>query len=275
MITVGGNVTNIMCDWERKGVAVLELSTIDWGSVFRTNITSDYQVPTKVLGATGGTVDGKATIGEPSTGWNDKGLQKIFWKSRWTVPTTWTSGKPSSSKPNIGAIVGGVVGGVAGVALVAAVLFVWHRKRVKTRSPVELHSDDVQRELPGEKKNYELQGVNENDPAELPSPEVVEMDAPREFVEADRDTATNATELPGTNVAPGGVHGVPIVRTPGDDLPESPEYHPGLRRPRSRSSSRSGSFSEARGEEGQGTREEYFQTATTEVPKDTKEDGKE
>lgn len=38
-------------------------------------------------------------------------------------------------------------------------------------------------------------------------------------------------ELSGTNTAPGVVHGVPIVRTPGDELPERPEFVAGLRRP--------------------------------------------
>jgi hypothetical protein len=59
----------------------------------------------------------------------------------------------------------------------------------------------------------------------------VEMDAPRQAVEADHMSTTTRAELPGTNVAPGGVHGVPIVRTPGDDLPERPEYTAGLKRP--------------------------------------------
>lgn len=268
MITVGGNITNINCDWERKGVAVLELSTIDWGSVYRTNTTSEYQVPKNVLAATGGTIDGNATIGQPRTGWTDSGLQKVFWKSRWTVPSTWTP-RPSTKKTNVGAIAGGVIGGVAGLAIIAAGLLFLYRRRVKARAPAELHSDEVrnERELADEKKKYELQGVNENDPAELPGAEAVEMDAPREFVEADRDTVTNAAELPGTNVSPGGLHGVPIVRTPGDDLPQSPPYHPGLRRPSAeRRRARRGSVEAAT--EGGEPRQEYFPSQAEERPKD-------
>lgn len=271
MITVGGNVSNAQCDWEKKGVAVLELSTIDWGSVFRTN-TSDYQVPKNVLAATNGTIDGNATVGEPELGWTDDGLKNVFWKSRWEVPSTW-SASPTKQRTNKGAIAGGVVGGVAGVALIAGALFLWYRKRVRARSPSELHSEDVRHgELPSDKKKYELQGVNENDPAELAAPEAAELNAPREFVEADPSTTTPAAaELPGTNVAPGGVSGVPVVRTPGDDLPEPPTYTPGLRRrssTRSRRRSRSKERSNEIGEEEQAdTEEEFFQNPTEGISK--------
>lgn len=269
MITVGGNVTNRAgCDWERKGVAVLDMTTIGWGSVFRSNV-SDFQVPQKVLGATRGTADGSATISEPVTGWSDQALRDVFWTSRWTVPSTWTSSS-SKSKTNVGAIAGGVVGGVVGLVLIGLALFFWNRKRRKARAPAELSGDEVQRELDDEKKKYELQGVNENDPAELPSPDPVELNAPREFVEADRDTATNAAELPGTNVAAGGVHGVPIVRTPGDDLPEPPVYTTGLRR---RGSAGSGGSSGRGAQETQHeTRQEYFPTPGEELPKETEEE---
>ncbi|KAL1600393.1 hypothetical protein SLS60_006778 [Paraconiothyrium brasiliense] len=241
MVTVGGNVTNIDCDWERKGVAFLDLSTAKWGSVFLAN-QSDYEVPQNLFGVTGGKADGKATAGEPKQGWTERGLGEVFRKSRYTIPSTWvlsnnTSGSGGSSttnKTDVGAIAGGVVGGVAGLAIVAGILFVLHRRRAKRASPSELHSDDVPRSSNDETKDkYRLQGVNGDQPAELPGPDAVELNAPREFVEADHDTATWASELPGTNTVAGGMHGVPILRIPGDDLPETPEYTPGLRRPAS------------------------------------------
>lgn len=257
MVTVGGNVTNLPCDWELKGVAFLDLVTGDWGSVFLSN-QSDYQVPKHVFSATNGTSAGKATVGEPKQGWTSKGLGQVFRKSRYTVPSTWSlppdptmesPGKPAPKKTNAGAIAGGAVGGVVGLALLAGLLFYLHRRRAHARKPAEAESDDVPHSRDSDEKKagfahedtkYELQGVNENNPAELPGPEAVELNAPREFVEADHDTAAWASELPGTNTAPGGVHGVPIVRTPGDDLPESPEYTPGLRRPASAGSNRRG-----------------------------------
>lgn len=241
MVTVGGNVTNLSCDWEKKGVAFLDLSTAKWGSKFNAD-QADYEVPPHVFNVTGGTGKGNATVREPKQGWTEKGLGEVFRKSRYTLPPSWhypvTKKKPGGSKKNIGAIVGGVVGGVAGLAIIAAILYILHRRRVKA-PPSELHSDDIPRPHEEQRKEkYELQGVNENDPAELPGPDAVELNAPREFAEADHDTATWMSELPGTNVVAGGVHGVPIVRTPGDDLPEMPEYTPGLRRLASTGSSR-------------------------------------
>lgn len=254
MVTVGGNVTSLACDWELKGVAFLELSTAKWGSVFYSNITdTDYDVPNQLLSATGGKANGGATAGEPKQGWTEKGLGEVFRKSRYTIPSTWstsnsTSGSgdsKDSEKTNVGAIAGGIVGGVAGLAIIAGILFFLRRRRLKARGPSELHGDELPHTSDEEKDKHELQGVNENEPAELPGPEVQELNAPREFVEADHDTAAWASELPGTNTVAGGVHGVPIVRTPGDDLPESPEYTPGLRPRKRRSSTRSDRAGEA------------------------------
>ncbi|KAF1969530.1 hypothetical protein BU23DRAFT_539447 [Bimuria novae-zelandiae CBS 107.79] len=290
MVTVGGNVSNLPCDWELKGVAFLDLTTFEWGSKFISN-QLDYQVPQKVWGVTNGTGEGKATVGEPKQGWTEKGLGEVFRKSRYTVPSTWnlppdptTQSNPTGEKKksNVGAIAGGVVGGVAGLALIAGLLFFLHRRRVKARSPTELHSDSATGSRDGdEKKNkldakdqYELQGINENNPAELPGPEAVELNAPREFVEADHDTAAWASELPGTNTAPGGVHGVPIVRTPGDDLPESPEYTPGLKRPASTGSGRRRRRSSTSSERARGAQQasEPPRTAPREQTKEQSED---
>ncbi|KAJ4295171.1 hypothetical protein N0V90_007181 [Kalmusia sp. IMI 367209] len=268
MATIGGNDTKSKCDWELKGVAFLDLTTIEWGSVFNGK-QDDFKVPKNVLGATNGTADGKATIGEPKKGWTEKGLADVFRKSRYPLPSTWMiTTDTSETKTNVGAIAGGVVGGVAALALIAGGIFLWHRRRVKARSPNELHGDDVPRPGSGtsEKSKHELQGINDNDPAELPGPEAVELNAPREFVEADHDTATRAAELPGTNVAAGGVHGVPIVRTPGDDLPESPEYTPGLKRPASVKGSR------RRRRSSEAAREAQQSASETQQQKESKED---
>lgn len=236
MITVGGNITNTgLCDWEAKGVAFLEMTTVTWGSVFLTN-TTEFEVPQKLLEATGGTSQGGATIKEPGAGWTGQGLQKVFnttrkWGSSETSPNPAHEGK----KSHAGAIAGGVVGGVAGLVLIASALFFLRRRHDKAKKAHELPNDEIRRQELGEdKKKSELQGINENDPAELPGPEPKELSAPRQFVEADHDTVTAAAELSGTSVVPGGKTGVPVVRTPGDDLPTPPLYTPGLVRPQSR-----------------------------------------
>lgn len=66
MITVGGQLYQAggfafqnstpsnNCDWESKGVAILDLSTLVWGSVYDAHAES-YLVPTPVVKAIGGT----------------------------------------------------------------------------------------------------------------------------------------------------------------------------------------------------------------------------
>lgn len=218
LVTVGGNLTNIgQCDWEKKGIAFLDITSITWGSVFLANST-EYLIPEKLLGATGGVPQGNATIKEPPQGWTDKGLAKVF--------------GVEDKKTNVGAIAGGVVGGVAACAIIAVVLFCLKRRRDRARGPHELHNNDLKdtkTELGNnEKIKYELHGLNENNPVELPGPPPVELNAPREFVEADHITATKGAELSATSTVAGGLHGIPMIRTPGDDLPTPPAYSPGV-----------------------------------------------
>ncbi|KAH8730743.1 hypothetical protein GQ44DRAFT_605739 [Phaeosphaeriaceae sp. PMI808] len=233
MISVGGNLTgNKGCDWELKGVAVWDMVASTWGSIFTYNWT-DYQVPVKVLGVTGGTVNGKATIKTPATGWTDPGLKKVFETPRKGTEKNSTGNNPTGvnlttpappKKNNTAVIAGGAVAGIAGLALIATATFLLRRRRQIKQAPHELPNNpsSAHTELGTGKLRSELQAVNENHPAELPGPEM--------RVEADAVTSTTRAELPGTNTAPGGVHGVPIVRTPGDDLPEPPVYVPGLNR---------------------------------------------
>jgi hypothetical protein len=230
MITVGGNNTNgLTCDWEVKGVAVWELTTLTWGSVFMTNLTN-FQVPQKVLGVTGGTANGKATKNDPVLGWTNQSLKNVFVTPRNYTLSNNNSTSPTSGKSNTGAIAGGVVGGVGGLVLVALAAFFLRRLYRKRHGPHELH--DTSSPTGSTSKNkYELQAVNEHSPAELFGHDVRELESPRHVVEAENASSTTRAELPGTNTVRGGVHGVPIVRTPGDELPEREEYVAGLRRP--------------------------------------------
>jgi hypothetical protein len=241
MITVGGNISNTgICDWETKGVAVLDMSTVTWGSVFQSN-QSDYQLPQAVLSVTGGNKMGGGTVKEPSKGWTDPGLKTVFATTRRTTavtPLPSPSNKAVAKKSSIaGPVAGGIAGGVVVLALIAGLLLFLRRRRNKKNAPNELHSDSIplgrnrEGRTSGSEKDshYELQAINERDPVELPGPDAQELNAPREFVEADNNnTATQAAELSGTSIAPGGTAGVPQVRTPGDDLPETPFYTPGL-----------------------------------------------
>lgn len=57
MLTVGGagaaSITKD-CDWERKGVAVYDLSKLSWGSTF-VHDAAAYEVPSRVTSKIGGT----------------------------------------------------------------------------------------------------------------------------------------------------------------------------------------------------------------------------
>lgn len=165
MITVGGNNTNgLTCDWEVKGVAVWEMTTLTWGSVFMTNLTN-YQVPQKVLEITGGNANGNATKKDPALGWTDQGLQRVFATPRKTK----SSGNltaPAPGKSHTGAIAGGVVGGIAGLAFIALAAYYLRRRHRKRHGPHELHNNSSPTSQgPGSPKNkYELEAVNENSP---------------------------------------------------------------------------------------------------------------
>ena len=228
MITVGGNNTNgLTCDWEVKGVAVWELTSLTWGSVFLNNLT-EFQVPQKVLSTTGGNANGNATNKDPALGWTDQGLKTVFATPRiYTLPGNSTS--PTSHKSNTAAIAGGTIGGIAFLALLALAALLFRRRHRKRHGPHELHNTSSP--TGSESKNkFELQAVNENSPAELFGNDPRELESPRQAVEAENASSTTRAELPGTNTVRSGVHGVPIVRTPGDELPERPEYVAGLRR---------------------------------------------
>lgn len=57
LLTVGGivnfNLTRQDCDWEYRGVGVMDISTLTWGSVFNPN-PDPYEVPALVYGNIGG-----------------------------------------------------------------------------------------------------------------------------------------------------------------------------------------------------------------------------
>lgn len=56
MLTVGGSsTTDLMaaCDWEMKGVAVYDVSRLNWGSVYNVD-AGEYEVPAEVYRTIGG-----------------------------------------------------------------------------------------------------------------------------------------------------------------------------------------------------------------------------
>lgn len=261
ILTVGGNYTNPKakvkdrpeCDWETKGVAVFYTDKSDWGSIFHANNTS-FKVPQKLLAATNGTSDGQAKIGEPIVGWSHSGLRSLFWKTRWTRPSSWTNEAPpndtvaesppsasaggSSDKKspenkgsNLGALAGGVSAGVVGVAIILAVLIYWHHRHRQSQDRSQTDSHDDQRPLAevADMGRVEVHGIHFRPPAEVHATQF------RPPVEIDTE---NHYELSSTTVAPGATAGMPVLLLPPGHVPaRMPRgLRPARRSGRSRSS---------------------------------------
>ncbi|KAK8140146.1 cell wall anchored protein [Apiospora sp. TS-2023a] len=159
MITVGGiNSTDItgICDWEWMGVAILDLSTNAWGSVYDSQ-KPPYEVTPEISAVVGGGPRGGATKLLPSGGWTSFQIANLFTgtsnqSAPYSIPGANSGSTPSSDKSggdssstNAGAIAGGTVGGVVFVAIVATALYYWRRRRlVRQRQPtLELAARDA------------------------------------------------------------------------------------------------------------------------------------
>ncbi|KAF2493487.1 hypothetical protein BU16DRAFT_81154 [Lophium mytilinum] len=216
LLTVGGNTTNEQCDWEIKGVAILDMSTITWGSVYNA-FAPEYLVPTPVTKWLGGSPSGGATVTAPAGGYNSTGLAQLMGVKRvWPTSNTSQSATPKPhshhKKTNVGVIVGPVIGGVAALALLAGLLL-WFRQRrhKKAMTPHELEAAEKS-ELHEEPKKM---------PYELPvdSHKPYEMAEQHGLAEAPRDTTTHAVELDATTISGDAKPGVPMLRTPSNENP--------------------------------------------------------
>lgn len=147
MITVGGiNSTDYTsnCDWEWMGVAILDLTTNAWGSVYDSQ-KPPYEVTQDISAVVGGGPRGGATKLLPSGGWTSFQIANLFTgtgnqSAPYTIPTANSGGTSQSDKSeggssstNAGAIAGGTVGGIVFVAIVATALYCGRRRRPRPR----------------------------------------------------------------------------------------------------------------------------------------------
>ena len=136
MITVGGfyslNYTE-GCDWESKGVGVLDMSDVTWSSVYDA-YAPKYRVPDRIVSVIGGNGDGGATLTKPVNDFDQEGLAQLFNATATgdSKNTTGSKSPSSSTKDNVrrrASIFGGTVGGVVLATISGALLF-YHRKRI-------------------------------------------------------------------------------------------------------------------------------------------------
>lgn len=115
------------CDWELKGVGIMDLSTKTWGSVFNADAKA-YTVTQEIVDKIGGATSGGATTTSPAAGFAEEGLRELFNVEAATAAPT-SFGSYGGKKSHTGAIAGGVVGGIVGLALLGALVWFLLRRR--------------------------------------------------------------------------------------------------------------------------------------------------
>ncbi|KAF2463665.1 uncharacterized protein BDR25DRAFT_383545 [Lindgomyces ingoldianus] len=219
MLTVGGHDQNPnSCDWEKKSVAILDLPSIRWGSIYHAN-DDPYVLSDNIIAKIGGTPKGNATLKTPEKGWASEKLGQIISTNRIysndPVNNTVTPDPGSSgfdSKTKVATIVGTSIAGVVLIACICFLTWMYRRHRNISRfssrgsSPLVEIDDKPRFELsPDGKRLYEAVGTECR--YELPNNALL--------AEADRGNAvTYAVELPTTNFQDEGRWGVPIIRVP-------------------------------------------------------------
>ncbi|KAL8951968.1 MAG: hypothetical protein Q9222_002091 [Ikaeria aurantiellina] len=187
MLSVGGapttNLSTGPCDWQTKGINVLDISNLTWSSQY-TMTTEDYTVPTAVTARIGGNGQGNATMRAPAGGFVDAALARVF-GSDFVAPSNTSQTILSSeehfvlSRTRRAIIAGGVVGGVVLLGLPIALLWFFRgnlRRLVigdlKERLEMEGQGRNIS-ELPNKGAFWELPG---NAPAELWTPTTLVKD---------------------------------------------------------------------------------------------------
>ncbi|KAL8735875.1 MAG: hypothetical protein Q9181_002653 [Wetmoreana brouardii] len=118
------------CDWETKGVGVLDLTSITWGSAYDAHAAA-YGVPEKVLATIGGDSTGNATMTTPPAGFADAGLASLFG----VKPSSGLHRQSSSAVARRAEIAAPICGAVVLCAL-AAFGWWWQKEHKRSEEPV-------------------------------------------------------------------------------------------------------------------------------------------
>ncbi|KAF2826099.1 hypothetical protein CC86DRAFT_24973 [Ophiobolus disseminans] len=227
LLTIGGdNVrrnTTGTCDWETESIAIFDLPTVTWGSVFNAS-AGRYELSKSLVDKVGGTPQGGAPRKSPEKGWASPEFEALMNTTRIysNLNGTLQVIRPPTSNGNTGpspstrtAIIAGVT--VTVVVLLLCIIWLIHLRRRRRSLPScsELATDSTsiaeieerpKFELsPDEKKIYEMTGSEMRH--ESPDTAVT--------AEADRfNVVTRAVELPATNFGEHGRWGIPIIKIP-------------------------------------------------------------
>ncbi|TVY82131.1 Kelch repeat-containing protein [Lachnellula suecica] len=156
MLTVGGSGSTEFksCDWETKGVAVYDLTTLTWGSEYDFDAL-DYGVPAPITSIIGGNYNGSANITQPIGGFTTPELAALFKENRLeeTPPKTPSSTPPPNSttdQPNLGETKAtnrvGIIAGAATGSVITLIFIGWaiwrfcRRTRAPQSNPLRNHS---------------------------------------------------------------------------------------------------------------------------------------
>lgn len=225
MITTGGhnirrNVTDY-CDWELHGIAVLDMPSMTWGSVYNATY-GEYEVSTDVVKKIGGNPRGGDARQIPDGGWSSPGVgtlmttKRIYSNLNGTVDVIRPQKSGPDSKKRTAIIVGVTVPIVVLLLMAIWLALRCRKRRARRNSPKELPADHskharpveidekVKYELtPDEKRIYEMNGEEWRHEA---ADTLVRVEADRANV-----AQPEAVELPATNVGKDGRWGVPVI----------------------------------------------------------------
>ncbi|KAH7390995.1 hypothetical protein DE146DRAFT_151393 [Phaeosphaeria sp. MPI-PUGE-AT-0046c] len=241
MITTGGhnirrNVTDY-CDWELHGIAVLDMPTMTWGSVFNATY-GEYEVSTDVVNKIGGTPRGGNARQIPEGGWSSAGVGVVMTTKRIYTNLTGTIDviRPQTSSGMSSKKRTAIIAGVTIPIVILIVIAVWLALRCRKRrahdkakelpadqgthaTPVEIYEKPKYELTPDAKQIYEMNG------------EEWRHEAADTLMRAEADRANvaqpEAVELSATTVAKDGRWGIPIINTQaasrrGSAVPASP-----------------------------------------------------
>lgn len=222
LLTIGGhnvrrNITD-MCDWETQSIAVLDLPSMTWGSVFNAS-QGVYEQGTAL------TAKIDTSLRQPVKGWNSPGLEAVMSTTRIYSNLNGTIKliRPVVPNPAMSSSMRtAIIAGVTVTVVILIICIIWladlYRKRRNFHNRAELAGDKDWRSSASEveeKAKYEL-SPDEKKVYELVGTEC-RHESPDTAVRAEADRAnvvTYAVELPATNFSDKGKWGVPIIKLP-------------------------------------------------------------